>query len=45
VFAPHLQRVANLNINGNPLDQMSFEGVVESLKTLPELRSVYINLY
>jgi Leucine-rich repeat (LRR) protein len=38
-----LRLLANLNLNGNQFE--NFKETVESLKTLPHLKSVYLNLY
>lgn len=39
---PHLQ---NLNLNGNDLTADQFSSLVHSLKTVPQLKSLYINLH
>lgn len=38
-----MQRLANLNLNGNQFND--FNKTVVALKSLPSLRSVYLNLY
>lgn len=40
-----LRKVVNLNLNGNQIDDSNFERVVLSLKTMPMLESLYINLH
>ena len=39
---PQLQ---NLNLNGNELSADQFANLVQSLKTVPQLKSLYINLH
>ena len=35
----------NLNLNGNDIDESDFKKVIESLNSIPNLESLYINLH
>ena len=35
----------NLNLNGNDIDESDFKKAIESLNSIPNLESLYINLH
>ena len=40
-----LQSVENLNLNGNSFDDEKFEEIIDSLVTMRNLKSLFINLH
>jgi len=40
-----LPELMNLNLNGNDIDESDFKKVIESLNSIPNLESLYINLH